>query len=324
MDGHNSELLAQARAAHARLRAGLRAAREETDRADLAHASAALAAHAHDAGFSRTAALAQMLTKNLADPHSDLQPVTRAIDRIGRILTIAEAAGAEPQGGDPDLLEALSKEGEARARQQRLQAHFPAADSTRQNAGAWCAVEMAAAAAAEQMGKTIAISIDAAARALPAELTLALRGPLSRVLRYCCIYGVEMEALRVARGKPAAGAVRVSALTVERDIVIAVSDDGAGLDLERLRARAAALKLLPRAAAANLPDGEAAALIFAPGVSSFGETSAEAGLDRAKAEIERLGGAVEVNSLRGRGTTFLIRTPLDAREDPLEIQGAAP
>lgn len=277
-------------------------------------------------GLARTAELAASVEASLerlkhgafATPET-LRALARAIDRIARLTSMLGATGAEPPGGDPDLTAALSEDGEARVRQARLDDAMQAQTASAP-ANVWGTVEAAAATVAAQMRKNFTLAIEPSARNLPAPLLRALAPALARVVRFAGVYSLEPEVLRRARGKRAAGALRITALTVEHDAVIAVSDDGAGIDLERLRKRAATLKLIR--AEQQLTDTETAALIFEPGVSSFGEGPGASGLETVRAELALLDATIEVTSLPGRGTTFLIRAPLAAESAPIKTAGA--
>jgi len=263
-------------------------------------------------GYARIAALAEgtqtlihrLYTTGVVTP-SDARTVRRAVDRIARLLATLAATGAEPAGADPDIAQALSEDGEAQRRQERV------AIETAAQAGpdAWGEIEAAGHAIAKQLSKSIAIQIEPSARALP-YLTVTVATPaIERAVRYACAYGIEHELVRRARGKRAQGTVRVSALNIGDGAVIAVSDDGAGIDLPRLKQRAAALKLISQAEADALDDARAPELIFAPGLSTYGEGATREGLDTARAELARAGGAIEVSTIAGRGATFLIRLP---------------
>ena len=250
-----------------------------------------------------------------------IQALTRAVDRIGRLMALLSASGAEPAGGDPDVRAALADDdGEARARQARLNAfQRPAAAA---NANIWGAVEAAVNAVSAHMNKHFVLEIEPSARELPVTLLQPLQGALTRVARYACMHGLEPEAIRLAKGKRGSGSLRITSLTVEGEVVIAIADDGPGLDFARLRRRGSALNHIR--ADQPLTDAEAAELIFAPGVSSFGEGERSlSALDKAREELSRAGARIEVNSIAGRGATFLIRTPLAAATPQRAARGQA-
>ena len=134
--------------------------------------------------------------------------------------------------------------------------------------------------------------------------------PLVHLLSNAIVHGVEPEAERVAAGKPAEATVWLRATALADRVQITVTDDGRGLDCERILAKAQALGL-------EVPstDSDAVhALIFVPGFSTADRVSHVAGrgvgLDAAAAAIHALGGGIEVGSERGRGTTFALSLPL--------------
>jgi two-component system chemotaxis sensor kinase CheA len=128
-----------------------------------------------------------------------------------------------------------------------------------------------------------------------------LREPLVALVRNAVDHGIEAPDERVAQGKPREGVVRVHATQAGGDVLIAVSDDGRGIDAGRVRARAGA-------------DADPLRAIFDAGVSTAPEVTGVSGrgvgLDNVRTAVERLRGRIEVRSQAGRGTEFLIRVPM--------------
>ncbi len=136
--------------------------------------------------------------------------------------------------------------------------------------------------------------------------------PLEHLLRNALAHGVESPAERAASGKPESGRIALAMRQEANEIVLTVSDDGAGIDLERLRRKAEERGLLPPGAE---PDVAALTqMIFASGLSTADAVTELAGrgigMDVVKNEVTALGGRIEVASERGRGTTFTIYLPL--------------
>ncbi len=139
-----------------------------------------------------------------------------------------------------------------------------------------------------------------------------ITGPFEHMLRNSVVHGIERTAVRVERGKPELGEIKIEVRQEGNEIVLAVQDDGAGLNYERIRAKAVSLGLLD--ASANPSDAEVAEFIFHPGFSTAQEITQLAGrgvgMDVVKSEIAALGGRVELASESGRGTRFTIYLPL--------------
>jgi len=134
--------------------------------------------------------------------------------------------------------------------------------------------------------------------------------PLVHLLRNAVDHGIESVEERLSRGKPRTGTIRLEAYQTGNQVVIEVSDDGRGLDIEQIRAKSRELRLVG-------PDAEAselANLIFTPGFSTADNVTdlsgRGVGLDVVKNSIEALGGSIDVFSRPNEGTTFKISLPL--------------
>jgi chemosensory pili system protein ChpA (sensor histidine kinase/response regulator) len=131
------------------------------------------------------------------------------------------------------------------------------------------------------------------------------------LLRNSVVHGIESPADREAAGKPAEGRIEIRLAQELNDVSVVFSDDGAGLDLARLRQRAAELGAVDIAV---LSDAEAAQLVFTPGLSTAAETSSLAGrgigMDVVRSDVVALGGRVETQTEPGVGTRFRLMLPL--------------
>ncbi|MCX9147356.1 chemotaxis protein CheA [Erythrobacter sp. WG] len=142
----------------------------------------------------------------------------------------------------------------------------------------------------------------------------ALAEPLTHILRNSLDHGIESGAARRAAGKPEVATVRLVASQEGDSVVIAVSDDGRGVDPSRVRAKAIERGLIDAERAAQLTDEQAVQLVFLPGFSTA-ETISDlsgrgVGMDAVRSVVERLGGEVTLRSQHGEGTTVRLRLPL--------------
>jgi two-component system chemotaxis sensor kinase CheA len=138
--------------------------------------------------------------------------------------------------------------------------------------------------------------------------------PLTHILRNSVDHGLETTEERLANGKPPKGTVTINTFQKGNQIVIEISDDGKGIDIEKLKSRAVEKGLLTEEEAKKMTDDAATEIIFMPG-SSTKEVATEisgrgVGMDVVKTNISLLNGYVEVSSKIGVGTTFRICIPL--------------
>ena len=141
-----------------------------------------------------------------------------------------------------------------------------------------------------------------------------LAEPLAHLVRNAIAHGIETEEARVAACKSPAGFVRLNAYHQGNHVVIEVADDGAGIQKDRVLAKAIQQNLVTREEAERLTDSEIYELIFAPGFSTADEVTSVSGrgvgMDVVKTVIERLKGGVTIESKLGQGTRFLLKVPL--------------
>ncbi len=139
-----------------------------------------------------------------------------------------------------------------------------------------------------------------------------MTAPFEHLLRNAIDHGLEKQDQRLAAGKPEAGAIELQARQEGNEILITLSDDGRGIDLDRIRAKAVEQGLL--ATDAEATPSQLVELIFAQGFSTAAEITQVSGrgigMDVVRNEIATLGGRVEASSEAGKGTTFSIYLPL--------------
>lgn len=162
-------------------------------------------------------------------------------------------------------------------------------------------------------GKDIELDIQGETTELDRSIVNQIGDPLVHLIRNSIDHGIEPKDERIAKGKPAVGRIRMSARHEGSHILIEISDDGRGLDLERIRQKAEERGLLPHGTK-ELSMAEAVNLLFHPGFSTA-ETVTDlsgrgVGLDAVKATVESLSGSIEVDSEPGVFTRTTIKLPL--------------
>jgi two-component system, chemotaxis family, sensor kinase CheA len=167
---------------------------------------------------------------------------------------------------------------------------------------------------AKQRGKDIAIDLAGQTTDLDKSILDALSEPLVHLVRNAADHGIESAAERIAAGKSPRGTIRLNAFHKANQVVIEVSDDGRGLDREKIVQRAIERGLVTQDEAARLNESEALQLIFKPGLTTADEVTAISGrgvgMDVVASAIERLKGFVEIATQAGKGTTFSLMLPL--------------
>ena len=138
--------------------------------------------------------------------------------------------------------------------------------------------------------------------------------PLVHLVRNAVYHGIELAADRVLKGKPAAGTIYLHAAHRGNAVLIEVEDDGAGLDIEKIRVKAVERGLLRPEVARSMPESEIIKFIFMPGFSTADQIGDQAGrgvgMDVVKRVIESMNGHIDVESIRGMGTKFTLSLPL--------------
>lgn len=167
---------------------------------------------------------------------------------------------------------------------------------------------------ARNLKKEVELELIGAETELDRNLVEALADPLVHLVRNAIDHGIEMPDLREAQGKTRSGNVRLSAQQEGDYVSIEVQDDGAGIDPERLRAKAREKGLIDPEAAARLTSEECLHLVFLPGFSTKQEVTdisgRGVGMDVVQSRIRELSGQIQIQSELGRGSRFMIRVPL--------------
>jgi two-component system, chemotaxis family, sensor kinase CheA len=163
-------------------------------------------------------------------------------------------------------------------------------------------------------GKKLELTMLGAETELDRQILQAIKDPLTHMIRNSADHGVEQPADRRAAGKKESGQIVLEAFHEGGHIVIEIRDDGKGLDVEGIRRKAVERGLIGEEEAAALPEHRVFDFIFEPGFSTAQQVTAVSGrgvgMDVVRRNIEQIGGAVEVSSTLGEGTTFRIKIPL--------------
>ncbi len=165
-----------------------------------------------------------------------------------------------------------------------------------------------------QCGKEVELMVKGGQTDLDKSILDAIAEPLTHLVRNAVGHGIETAAERVRAGKRPKGTLRLGAYHQGNQVVIEVTDDGAGIDAEKVRERALSQGLLKPDQAARLTESETLDLILQPGFSTAKEitelSGRGVGLDVVQSVLGRLKGTVQIETAVGRGTTFRLRLPL--------------
>ncbi|WP_425104792.1 chemotaxis protein CheW [Ancylobacter sp.] len=167
---------------------------------------------------------------------------------------------------------------------------------------------------AHELGKHIELEQHGAETELDRQLLDQIKDPLTHMVRNSADHGLELPAARRAAGKPEKGTIRLAAYHEGGHVIVEIADDGRGLDVSRIKAKAVENGLCSEADAARMTDAQAFRFIFQAGFSTAQQVTSVSGrgvgMDVVRCNIEAIGGTVDVRSKRGEGTTFTIKIPL--------------
>jgi two-component system, chemotaxis family, sensor kinase CheA len=165
-----------------------------------------------------------------------------------------------------------------------------------------------------ELDKTIELEMQGAETELDRQVLELVKDPLTHLVRNCADHGIERTAERIAAGKPQNGTIRLTACHQGGHIIIEIADDGRGLNIARIKAKAIEAGLATEAELAAKSDAEICNFIFSAGFSTAAEVTSISGrgvgMDVVRSNIEQIGGTVDLKSVPGAGTTFTIKIPL--------------
>ena len=166
----------------------------------------------------------------------------------------------------------------------------------------------------QSLGRRVRLQVEGQETELDKSLLEAIKDPLTHAVRNSLDHGIEPPAERQAAGKDPEGTLKLRASHEGSHVVIEVSDDGAGIDVEKIRRKAIERGLITPERAAQLGERELLQLVFLPGFSTAASVTNVSGrgvgMDVVRTNVEKIGGKVEIDSRAGKGTTLRMRIPL--------------
>lgn len=165
-----------------------------------------------------------------------------------------------------------------------------------------------------ELGKKISLDMRGAETELDRQVLDLIKDPLTHMVRNSADHGIETTVDRAMLGKPEEGTILLNAFHEGGHIIIEISDDGKGLDSDKIRAKALEKGVITDEQARSMTEQQVQQLIFAPGFSTAEKVTAISGrgvgMDVVRNNIEKIGGTIEMRSVLGKGTTFTIKIPL--------------
>jgi two-component system chemotaxis sensor kinase CheA len=167
---------------------------------------------------------------------------------------------------------------------------------------------------ARTLGKEMDLQLEGNEVELDKTIIEGLGDPLTHLVRNSADHGIEMPEERVAAGKPAMGTIVLKAYHEAGQVIIEIVDDGGGLNTDKIVQKALSKGLITPDQAKSMSDKEKANLIFLPGLSTAEQVTDVSGrgvgMDVVKSNLDQLGGQVDIDTARGKGTTIRIKLPL--------------
>lgn len=180
---------------------------------------------------------------------------------------------------------------------------------------------------AKSCGKEVKLVLEGRDREVDKGLIEALKDPLTHLLRNSVDHGIETPAVRREAGKAPEGVLAVKAYHESGQVVVEISDDGAGIRLDKVKAKALEKGLITPAQATSMPEKEAVNLIFLPGFSTAEKVTNVSGrgvgMDVVASNIKKISGSIDIDTRAGLGTTIRVRIPLTLAIVPALVVGSA-
>lgn len=165
-----------------------------------------------------------------------------------------------------------------------------------------------------QLGKEIKLHLEGAKIELDRTILNSISEPLLHIIRNCVDHGIESPAERKSLNKPESGNITVTASHIGEQVVIKIEDDGGGIDLERLKAKAVENGILTQDQANEITNDKAIDLLGTPGLSTAKEVTdisgRGVGMDVVINRVQEVGGNLKITTIKGQGTTMMLMIPL--------------
>jgi len=293
---------ARAAAVRAEVRAEVRADGAVTEAPAPVAAAGSLEPVAAPAG--EAVAVAQTLRVNVDVLESLMTLVSELVLTRNQLLQLARAREDSALNGPLQRLSQITSELQEGVMKTRMQ---PIGH-------AWKGLPRLVRDLSHELGKRIELVMRGAETELDRQVLEMIRDPLTHMVRNSGDHGLEGPAARREAGKPEMGRITLDAYHEGGHIIIEVGDDGRGLAVERIRAKALSQGLATEAELAGMGERDIQRFIFRAGFSTAAAVTSVSGrgvgMDVVKTNVERIGGTIDLRSAEGRGTTFLIKIPL--------------
>src|ERR1039458_6674233 len=166
----------------------------------------------------------------------------------------------------------------------------------------------------QSLGRRVRLQVEGQDTELDKSLLEAIKDPLTHAVRNSLDHGIELPEVRQTAGKDPEGTLKLSASHEGSHVIIEISDDGAGIAVEKVRQKAIERSVITPERAAQLGERELLQLVFLPGFSTAAAVTNVSGrgvgMDVVRTNVEKIGGKVEIDSRTGKGTTLRLRIPL--------------
>jgi two-component system, chemotaxis family, sensor kinase CheA len=166
----------------------------------------------------------------------------------------------------------------------------------------------------QSLGRKVRLQMEGQETELDKSLLEAIKDPLTHAVRNSLDHGIEPPEVRQAAGKDPEGTLTLRAVQEGSHVIVEINDDGAGIDVEKVRAKAIERGIVAADRAAQMGERELLQLIFLPGFSTAAKVTNVSGrgvgMDVVRTNVEKIGGKVEIDSGVGKGTSLRLRIPL--------------